>query len=334
MSEETLYFINLLSHDNDSRAHVLFCALLNKTTQKVEGFDAVVCLSSDNTETPEYASFKDVIGRIQKLKFEAEIARSSTTLLVDSLKKSFASESYMIELMHYLEHGDTEKIKSLFKDKLAEAIGGISHPTIKIIHKEVSREESEKPGVHPSENKEENSGEEDKPVTPDMHAPITPGDGEDYHFPEGATVARFDFVLSPVSGKRIDELQAGEKIMVKIKRDDSGSRNVINLLMLEDEETKSIRAIPAEIEHISQSALGYQINVKITDGIYASNLEDEPTVKAKLAGSETLASVLKGDATKKTEAVKEEPASKTNVFVMIGLVVALLWIAVYFLVIA
>lgn len=331
MSDETLYFVNLLSHDNESRAHTLFCALFDKTNQRVDGFDAVVCLSSENTESPEYASFKDIINKIQKLKFETEIARSSTQLLIESFKKSFESESYMIELMHYLEHNETEKLQNLFKDNLTDAIGGVSHPTIKIRHREVTREEADNPGKPPEENQET-----EEPVDDSADMPTETASENDFKFPDGATVARFEYVLSPVSGTRIDELKSGDKIMIKIKRDDSGSRNVINLLMLEDEENKTIRAIPAEVESLNYTSLGYQTTVKITDGIFATNIEDEPTVKAKLAGNATLASVLKKQESSNTQsALEQEPSgSKINIFILIGLVIALIWIAAYFLLLA
>ncbi|MCB1159238.1 MAG: hypothetical protein KDK45_17180, partial [Leptospiraceae bacterium] len=66
MSERNFYFINLYSHDIDLKAYVLLCILVNKTTSTVDSYDAAVAMSPEHMEAPEYATYKDILNRIQK----------------------------------------------------------------------------------------------------------------------------------------------------------------------------------------------------------------------------------------------------------------------------
>ena len=53
--------------------------------------------------------------------------------------------------------------------------------------------------------------------------------------PAGSLIANFTYVLSPVTGTRVDELRIGDRIMVKFAPDNEVSNNVINLLSLKDD---------------------------------------------------------------------------------------------------
>ncbi|MCB1193516.1 MAG: hypothetical protein H7A23_00360 [Leptospiraceae bacterium] len=328
MSEKNIYFIKLIYEASDLNAYILFCTIINKQTGAIEGFDTVVSKIPEIHDNPERYTYRDFINKIQKLKITGNYAQSSTIIFSESLKTSFSNESFMVELLHYLEHNEHENIATLLSQNIARALGKAETQDIQVRVELVDREELDK-------TTDDLDFSDD---TQDMPDDIPSGKGKNKKpediIPEGAMEIKFNFVLSPVTGTRIDELKVGDKVMVKILPEDSTSRNVINLLLLK-EDSGIIKHIPATIANIVTSESGeIQIIVKITDGIYGKYLEtEESTIKVKMAGPESLATINKQDV-EEVKKLKEERES--NFPLTISLVVGIfiiLWIIIIFFVI-
>ena len=323
MPDNNLYFIKILSLDDNLRSYILFCALVNRQAAKVEGFDAVVCLSPDYLDTPEYATFRDVSNKIQRMKFEGDVAMGATSMLIESLKSSFASENYMIELLHYLEHDESDKLEKLFRTNISEAVGSNGNPRIKLLVHLVSKDEAELTAGSSVEKQDvgKNTGSEKAPT------PV-------FLVPNDALLAKYNFVLSPVSGKRLDELKLGDRVLIKVLPEDEISKNIISLLTLKDD-AGMIKNVPASIVSIVKEGEGFEVVVKISDGIYGKYLEEESTIKVKMAGEETLAAAIKEDEQRLVvdeKDVEEVKNRNTGLFLSIAVVIILIWIVVIFFV--
>lgn len=320
MAENNLYFIKFLSQDDSQKSYILFCALVNRNISKVEGFDAIVCLSSNFLDTPEYATYRDVSNKIQKLKFEGdEVAMSSTGLLIESFKNSFSSENYMIELMHYLEHENTENLKSLFRQNIMSALGNSGNPIIKMNVLLVSKEEAELSANSLQERQLEANKDSENSI------------------PSDAIFVKYSLVLSPVSGKRLDELKPGDRVLIKLSADDDASKTIIDSLGLK-EESGVIKNTPAAIVSAQKTDVGYEVVVRVSEGIYGKYIEsDESTIKVKLA-EETPAVILKEeeqrivmDGTPAKQKQKTAPTGNNTVLLIgIGVIIIFLWIVAFF----
>lgn len=55
--------------------------------------------------------------------FEGNHVQSATLTLVNSFKNSFNSESYLVEMMYYLEYDNSEKLNDLLKQNLSKVLG-------------------------------------------------------------------------------------------------------------------------------------------------------------------------------------------------------------------
>lgn len=328
MSEKNTYFIKLIYEAGDLNAYILFCSIINKKTGSIDGFDAVVSKIPEIHDNPDRYTYRDFINKIQKLKITGNYAQSSTIIFSESLKTSFSNESFMVELLHYLEHGENENVAKLFSQNVGRALGKVETDDMLVKIELVSQEDLDKT----TEDLDITGEHQDIPD--DIPAAVEKTKKPDDIIPDNAMEIKFNFVLSPVTGTRIDELKAGDKVMVKILPDDPSSRNAINILLLK-EETGIIKHIPATIVDAIHSEAGeVQIVIKITDSIYGRYLEaDETSIKVKMAGPESLATINKKDI---DEVKKLKEDRESNFPLMIAAVVGIfiiLWIIVIFFVI-
>ncbi len=309
-----LYFIKFVARDSIQRTFVVFAAVANKQKNTIERFDTLVSHSTELININSDYTYKDVVNRIQKFMFEGNHVQSATLTLVNSFKNSFNSESYLVEMMYYLEYENSEKLNELLKQNLSKVLGKGDYLINTIFHP-IEREELDASSV-----KEE-----------------IPEKGKEKEFadgliPPGSLVANFTYVLSPVTGTRVDELRIGDRIMVKFAPDTEVSNNVINLLSLKDD-GGVIRPVPATVIEIKKSPTEVDAIVKITDGVFGRYSEKETTVKVKLAGFETLATTIKRKAD--TEILEEKPKRQfhiglntVGVAAIIGLLIVA-WIVAY-----
>ncbi|MBP7282129.1 MAG: hypothetical protein KBA66_11160 [Leptospiraceae bacterium] len=269
-----LYFIKFVARDSIQRTFVIFAAIANKQKNTIEKFETVVSHSPELININSDYTYKDVVNRIQKFIFEGNHVQSATLTLANSFRNSFTSESYMVELMYYLEYENSEKLNELIKQNLAKVLWKGEYLINTIFHS-IEREEIDASAVR------EDSIE--KPKEKDL---------EEGLIPPGSLVAKFTYVLSPVTGSRVDELKIGDRIMVKFAPDDEVSSNVINLLSLKDD-GGIIRPVPATVVDIKKYPKEVDTIIKVTDGVFGRYKEVETTVKVKMAGFETLATTVK-----------------------------------------
>ncbi len=270
-----LYFIKFVARDSIQRTFVVFAAIANKQKNTIERFDTLVSHSNELININSDYTYKDVVNRIQKFTFEGNHVQSATLTLVNSFKNSFSSESYLVEMMYYLEYENSEKLNELLRQNLSKVLGKSDYLINTIFHS-IERDELDASSV-----KEEaiDRSKDNKEFTDGL-------------IPTGSLVANFTYVLSPVTGTRVDELRIGDRIMVKFSPDTEVANNVINLLSLKDD-GGIIRPVPATIIEIKKTPTEVESIIKITDGVFGRYSEKETTVKVKLAGFETLATTIK-----------------------------------------
>ena len=251
-----LYFIKFVARDSIQRTFVVFAAIANKQKNTIERFETLVSHSNELININSDYTYKDVVNRIQKFMFEGNHVQSATLTLVNSFKNSFNSESYLVEMMYYLEYDNPEKLNELLKQNLSKVLGKGDYLINTIFHS-IERDEIDASAVR----EEVNERSKDKEFAEGL-------------IPPGSVVSAFTYVLSPVTGTRVDELRIGDRIMVKFSPDSEPANNVINLLSLKDD-AGIIRPVPATIIEIKKSPSEVEAIIKVTDGV----LEDMPKKK-------------------------------------------------------
>lgn len=309
-----LYFIKFVARDSIQRTFVVFAGVANKQKNIIEKFETLVSHAPELININSDYTYKDVVNRIQKFMFEGNHVQSATLTLVNSFKNSFSSESYLVEMMYYLEYENSEKLNELIKQNLSKVLGKGDYLINTIFHS-IEREELDATAVKEDLN--------EKPKEKEI---------EDGLIPPGSLVSKFTYVLSPVTGTRVDELRIGDRVMVKFAPEDEASNNVINLLSLKDD-SGLIRPVPATIIEIKKNPKEVDAIVKITDGVFGRYKEVETTVKVKMAGFETLATTIKKK--NDSEIIEDKPRRQFNfnlntigVATLIGLLIVA-WIVAY-----
>lgn len=312
--------------DQIANAYILFCALCNPQEHKIISFDLLVSWNVDLVQMPDFATYKDIINKINKTKVFGSFSQTSTNSLRVAFSEKIKQENYLIELLHYVQHNDTEKAQSLLSEVLQVSLG-ITEPEIHVHIFSVVEEEIEVISIEESTSSDSGESSPEKQVQIKIKIPEVP-------ITAGAIIGKFQFVLSPVSGKRMDELKAGDRIMVKLSTFDTPSRNIINLLTLRDR-NGDIKNVPATLTFAELTDNGLEFVAKITDGIFVKYIEqEEASIKVKLAGDETLSTTIERiDILENFEQVKtENHFSLLNWTVLILIVLILLWVVAVFFV--
>jgi hypothetical protein len=271
-----LYFLKFVASDSLQRTFVLFGAVFNKQKNAVEKFETLVSYSPDLTKINNDYTLRDLTSRIQKFMLEGNYVQNATLSLINTFKNSFSLETYVMELIYYVEFENHDKLVELLKQNLVKILGK-SDVSINVKFDAVEKEDLEK-SSYANENVVE------KPVEPVLSL-------EDI-IPEGAIVAPFTFVLSPVHGVKVDDLKNGDKVLIKFSPEDESANNIINLLSLKDD-SGIIRPAPATIVDIRKQPNQIDTIVKLTDGIFAKYTELETSIKVKLATNEPISSTSK-----------------------------------------
>lgn len=309
-----LYFIKFVARDSIQRTFVVFGAIANKQKNTIEKFETLVSHSPELININSDYTYKDVVNRIQKFMFEGNQVQSATLTLVNSFMNSFASESYLVELMYYLEYENSEKLNELIRQNLSKVLGKGDYLINTIFHS-IERDEIDAIAARDDLSEKPKEKEFDESL-----------------IPSGSLVAKFTYALSPVTGTRVDELKIGDRIMVKFNPDDDVASNVINLLSLKDD-GGIIRPVPATVIDIKKSPKEVDTIIKVTDGVFGRYKEVETTVKVKMAGFETLATTVKRKTG--TEIVEDKPKREFHfnfgtigVAALVGLIIVA-WIIAY-----
>lgn len=317
-----LFFFKFTARDTVQRTFVLGCGVVNKQKNSVDKFEILVSHANDCININSEYTYRDTVSRIQKYILEGHSVTSATQSLGNYFRNAFATETFLMELIYYLEFNNLEKLTEQLRNILGRVLGKDDFPVTAYITN-LDKEELEKP----SQAEVQAAAEAAQPKEETVRSAMVPAD---------ALEGKFSFVLSPVTGTRADELKIGDRIMIRLTEEDESSKNIINLLMIKDE-AGNIRSVPATIVDFKKTSKEVMIIVKVTDGVFAKNVETETAIKVRMAGFETLSSIIAGEynpVLDKSGDVKKESDFQVSSFMVLSVVVLLIiaWVVIYFFV--
>ncbi|MCC6274606.1 MAG: hypothetical protein IT569_01990 [Leptospiraceae bacterium] len=301
---DNVYSIRFIAKDESSGYFCIFCGIFDSLNGKFDLYETLVSSQVTFSKVSPQATYKDYSNAIQSTKYKGEFSQNYTSSLTEGYRFTFLSENFIEELRHYLEHKDNERLTYLFQQPLIQILGSGAKLEINLLYDLISRQDIEK--ASQAENSTEN-----------------PSDLAGSIIPQGSMVVNFKFALSPVSGIKVSDLKEGSRVMVKVVPGDTNSNNAINLLKLKDE-GGNVKIIPASIVFINHTSKGAETVIKVTDSIFGKYIEEEPSIKVKLAGNETLASVTSPQIETRRPVVNHpKPESNESSSLPITLLVAL-----------
>lgn len=305
MAEENFYFIKLTAKESATRTYVLVCLAVPENKSGVDRMDLVVSQNPETISIGVADSYRDCRNKIQKIILSGAVSQSATQSLSNYLRSSFTSESYMIELFHYLDHSEEDKLKTLLLQNVTRVLGK-NEVEATIYLSKVTKTELE--ALSTSTKKEE---------TVETIIPIPPS------IPKDAKLVNYQFILSPVTGTSVNELKMGDIIMVKIIPDSDEVNNLIQSLNLKDD-GGTIHPCAGTIVELIKHDHALETIVRINENIYGRYIEDELDLRIKMF--ETPSHVSEEEVAK-----TETPGSERNWFVPATIafgILALLWIIV------
>ena len=115
MPDEQFYFIKFTARDIPSKTNVMVVITIPKGKNSVDKFDVLVSQNTEASAMYSTDSFRECMNKIQRIVLAGQGSQSSIHSLSNAYKLSFQSESYMIELLHYLEYSEDDKVKHLIE---------------------------------------------------------------------------------------------------------------------------------------------------------------------------------------------------------------------------
>lgn len=255
----------------DTNTFGLFLIFLNNNLRIVESVTIIASHFSSMYETDPKTNWSSVEERIMSLKWKGEFATSisrDSQTFVETAFKGIRSE----ELHSLIRTNQVAKIENLLTLMLIKPLGD------KNIHIELSWENSTADDIQRAKQDRE---QRDTPASADAESMPSDSIGGDtqqdsaiYNVEEGSVVLDIDLVLAPVSGIPIFELQAGDRIMIKINPATKRGMYFIELLNAKhDDEIVPVPAIVTEVKLNKSNE--YLVLAKIGEGIYGKAGEAE-----------------------------------------------------------
>lgn len=308
MAEENFYFIKLTARESATRTYVLVCMAVPQNKSGVDRMDLVVSQNPETIAIGHSDSYRDCRNKIQKIVLSGAVSQSSTQSLSNYLRTSFGSESYMIELFHYLDHSDDEKLKSLLLQSVQRVMGK-TEIEASIFLTKVTKSELE--AVSTAPKIEEVATENIIPIPPSV--------------PKEAKLVSYQFILSPVTGTSVSELKNGDVVMIKIIPDSDDTVSLIESMKLKDE-GGIIHPCPATIVELIKHDHAIETIVKISEVVYGRYIEDEVDVRIKMYET---SSHVQEEAASREAAINNERNWFVPAVISFGILAAL-WIIVTF----
>ena len=210
-------------------------------------------------ETDPKQNWADVEERIMNLKWKGEFATSisrDTQTYVENALKGIRSE----ELYSLIKSNAVSKIENLLSMILVKPLGD------KNIHMELSWDNASAEQIQTAKQERELRDTSDGSQVDDSFSPQQEPDDK-INVDDGSVILEVDFVLAPVSGIPIFELQPGDRIMVKINPATKRGMYFIELLNAKHDE--EIVPVPATVTEIKLNKSNeYIVIVKIGEGIF------------------------------------------------------------------
>lgn len=304
MSTDTYYFLKLSARDIPSRTHILICATILDNIYKIDRFDLIVSQNSEASSISVADTYRDCMNRIQKLTLSGQFSQSSTVSLLNAFNNQFAVEVFLQEFISHLQSKDAIKIRVLFEPIIHKVLGRAEYDYICHID-HITREE-----MDGSSTSHVDEGPKKSPYA---------------SVPDGSTIVQYQFVLSPVGGTVASELRIGDKVLLKINKDNSTSDSIINSMKLKGENGQVIPCPGEIVDIIKKEKKAVQFIVKIKDGVFGSYIEEEPNVKVKMAEQSQVS--------KDEKFIKEKVAQSEGGLLVPAIILVIVLVVVWVLVI-
>jgi hypothetical protein len=250
----------------DTNTFGLFLIFMNNNLRVAESVTIIASHFSSMYETDPKLSWSDVEERIMNLKWKGEFATSisrDTQTFVENAFKGVRSE----ELYSLIKSNAVSKIENLLSMMLVKPLGD------KNIHIELSWENASAEQIQNAKQERELRDAPDGSASDDMLAP-QPEPDDTFRVDEGSVVLEVNFVLAPVSGIPIFELQPGDRIMVKINP--ATKRGLYFIELLNARHDEEIVPVPGTVTELKLNKSNeYVVLVKIGEGIFGKVIEAE-----------------------------------------------------------
>ncbi|MCU0824702.1 MAG: hypothetical protein MUF77_08675 [Leptospira sp.] len=319
------YSIKVNIRDDANMVYTMISALVDPVEIKTLKYESVAS-GSPLSLLPIHCTFQDFYNRIQRVIYKGEQLKNITKSLGELTKTKFGSESFLEELLHYLDHNLNDRIEFVFQE-MHNRTAGNSNPKLEIHYELIDSKDINRTTV----DEEEIAKKEAPPPTP---VPESSG----FLIPPDKQIVQFRFQLSPVNGVPLADLKAGDNVYVRLVPGDSITNSIIDNLELK-EESGQIKQVPAKIVNISNHKTFSEVVIKLNEQIYGKIIEEENSVKikttdAKMGKADILTSVASPSAkTSKSNLAKVKPEEESAhllpyIIMLVALVVGMMAIFV------
>jgi len=262
---QSLYSLKVVLRDDSNSVYSMVATLVDPREIVVKKFECVASGSPQNLLSAK-ATFQDFTNRCQRIVYKSEQLKNISKSLQEVMKSSYNSESFVTELLHYMDHNQMDRIQFLFY-QIHHKTTGHSDPKIETHFELIDQKDSEKVTILEDES---------APPTGAQAQGGMPG----FFIPPDKQVVQFRFQLSPVAGKPLNQCAPGETVYIRLLPGDGVTDSIINSLDLKDE-SGVIKQVPAKIVNIGNSKNVSEVVIKINEQIYGRIIEEENSVKVK-----------------------------------------------------
>lgn len=324
---DQLYTIKVIGSEETNNTFILATAVIDANTGKSENQEVVATANSSVLNINVRATYKDFQNKIQNIVYTGKQLKNITKNLQDHTKRSFHSEGFLEEMIHYVETKDNSKLSYLFEQIFTKA-AGIGSYSIQVSSDKITRADIEKTtmaveGAEPTSDiqLEDGSGS----ANPSGSGPVVSD------IPPGAKVVQFKFLLSPVSGTAVTDLYPGSPVVVRLNQSDPSTNDTITSMNLRGEDG-AVKPLPCTIHKITHKNNESEVIVKINDNLFGKYLEEENTVKVKTSMVEPKSRIQAHPQTQNVDKNIEALRNDNSLFYYIMAIAALIAIGVFIVV--
>lgn len=250
MSDLPLIAIKGRFRSPEQKMFGLFVLILNQEAGFIDTAAIVVSIHSDVYDLAPQESWSKYEGKIQRLKYEGQYSQTTTIDLQESLKNLTMDQEFYNDLHRSVQGND---------------IGGIQHTMGTLINRVLHDQRTSMEIATEEVTQEQLKSEEaiaDQAIETGTTAPASEG-----------VVLNVSLVIAPVGGKSVNDLEVGDKIMVRLQTNSDKAEYFIDLLGLRTE--KGVKPTMGEIQSIDVSGKTTEIKVKLDENVYGRVIEEE-----------------------------------------------------------
>lgn len=327
---DQLYTIKIIASEEENNIFILGTAAIDVASGRSENQDIVAASSSSILNINIRASHKDFLNKIQGIVYSGKQLKNITKNLQEHFKKSFASEGFLEELIHYSDTNDSAKMGYLFEQIFAKACG-VGNYKVQVASSQINRSELDKTTIQAAT--EESSGSPsaaDSAVDSSINMADMPMNPTVSDIPPGAKVVQFKFLLSPVTGTAVTNLFVGSPIVARLNQSDPASKDTIESMNLRGEDGV-VKPLQGTIHKITHKGNESEVIIKFNENLYGKYLEEENSVKVRTSFTDTKSRIVQNNnqnIEKNIEALKND----SSLFFYIMAIVALVAIASFVLI--